>query len=155
SARASSSRAARKEVPMKLWAKAVGAVAVVCAGLALGALPAGAASRSANSGPSDVVAQLTFCGDGSQVGIVRFRDTGTQQRLRIIAFSGGPPDTPVDIVGRDITGPGLPGVLTLDGGGGGRLDLRGQFTIGNDPAINGLIDGVVFVSTDPAKECPA
>lgn len=133
-------------------------VAAVTASVALtiGTAPAGAATGSSPSaGPSDTVAQLTLCDGGFQVGIVRFRDEGAQQRLRVIVFSGGPPDVAIGVEGRDISGPGLPGTLTLDGGGGGRLDLRGEFSIGADPAINLLLGGSVVVSTDPAKACPA
>lgn len=133
----------------------LGAV-MASATLMIAGTPAGAATGSSQSaGPSDTVAELTLCDGGFQVGIVRFRDEGAQQRLRVIVFSGGPPDLTVGVDGRDVSGPGLPGTLTLDGGGGGRLDLRGQFSIGADPAINLLVGGVVVVSTDPGTECPA
>ncbi|NUR05990.1 MAG: hypothetical protein HOQ22_09770 [Nocardioidaceae bacterium] len=121
---------------------------------------AGQPSATAAPGPSDQVAELVLCpsaGGPFPVGAVRFRDRGDgTQRLRVIVFSGGPPDTTVMFVGRQVSGPGLPATLTLDGGGGGKVDLRGAFTVdesGLGPAITGLIEGVPVASTDPDNEC--
>lgn len=114
----------------------------------------------AEPGPSDAVAEVTLCpalGGPAPIGLVRFRDAsdGTQ-RLRVVIFSGGPPDTTLMVVGRQISGAGLPAALTLDGGGGGTVDLRGSFMIdesGAGPAITVLLDGMPAGSTDPGAEC--
>lgn len=130
---------------------------VAAAALMVAAGPAGAArsSSSGGAGAPEIVLPLMFCGDGSQIGIVRFRDEGAQQRGRVIIFSGGPPDTTIAVQGRDVSGPGLPGTITLDGGGGGRLDRSGQFTLRQNPRIDILLDGDVVASTDLGRDCPA
>lgn len=120
----------------------------------------GSPGAAADSGPSDKVADLILCpdlGGPFPIGMIRFRDRsdGTQ-RLRVVIFSGGPPDTEVLLVGRQVAGPGLPAMLTLDGGGGGSVDLRGLFVIdesGRGPAITALIEGMPAASTDPEQEC--
>jgi hypothetical protein len=117
-------------------------------------------NAQASSGPSDAVADIILCpafGGPAPVGLVRFREfSDGSQRLRILLFSGGPADTPITLAGRQISGPGLPAILVTDGGGGGKVELRGTFSIdeaGLGPAITALIDGAPAASTDPANEC--
>jgi hypothetical protein len=117
-------------------------------------------NAQASPGPSHVVADIILCpalGGPAPVGLVRFPEfSDGSQRLRILLFSGNPADTPITLAGRQISGPGLPATLVTDGGGGGKVELRGVFSIdeaGLGPAITALIDGAPAASTDPANEC--